>query len=178
MLKAKEGNIYDLVECAAARRQVPRLDLWEAALRAIIEEKIRPLNLQVSDLPNVIGNSAQTYHVWLSGILRAVVARRFDPNSVAHIFKAIIVRGSDFESLLRKGNIGGRGPKPGETGFQKADRKAFSKIDRLIKSGQVQSPYGAALRIADKLPGSPNSSPESKAKRVSALYRKEHPKCR
>jgi hypothetical protein len=147
-------------------------------LRAIIEEEIRPLNLKVSDLPDPIGSPAQTYGVWFSGILRAVVARRFDPNSTAHIFKSIVVRSSDFESLLRKGNIGGKGPKPGETGFQKADRKVFSEIDRLIKSGQVQSPYGAALQLADKLPGSANASPESKAKRVSALYRRERPESR
>jgi hypothetical protein len=177
MPKAKEGNIYDLVERAAARRQEPRLDLWEVALRAILEEKLRPLNLKLPKRPDPIGvirrSPSQTYRDWLSGILIAVAARRFDPNSVAHIFRKIVVRCSDFESLLRKGNIGGRGPKPGETGFQKADRKLFPEIKALIESGQARGAYGAALKIASMLPGSANTSPESKAKRISALYRKE-----
>jgi hypothetical protein len=179
MLKAKEGNIYDLVECAAVRRQVPRLDLWETALRAILEENLRPLNLTLPKRHDPIGvirsSPPQTYRDWLSGILRAVVDRRFDPNSVAHEFKKIIVRCSDFESLLRKGNIGGRGPKPGKTGLQEADRKLFAEIKRLLETGQAQSPYGAALTLADRLPGRKNTLPESKAKRVSALYRKECP---
>jgi hypothetical protein len=55
MLKAKEGNIYDLVERAAARRREPRLDLWEAALTAILEEKLRPLNLKLPKRHDPIG---------------------------------------------------------------------------------------------------------------------------
>lgn len=173
MRKPKEGNIYDLVERAAARRQVPRLEVWEEVLRAVIEKKLRPLNLSLSERPNPVANPAITWGVWFSGILQAVAARRFDPDSVAHIFRKIIVRCSDFESLLRMGNIGGRGPKPGATGLQKVDRKLFPDITRLVKSGQAQSAYGAALKLAmaKRLAGS--GTDDSKARRVSALYRKE-----
>jgi len=178
MPKAKEGNIYDLVERAAARRQVPRLELWEIVLRALIEGKLPPLNLSISERPDHFGAPATTYGGWFSDILRAVVTRRFDPNIVAHIFRQILVSRSDFESLLRRGNIGGRGPKPGETGLQKADRKLFREIKRRIESGQAQSPHGAALQLAlnGKLAGA--GSPENRAKRVSALYRRERPENR
>jgi hypothetical protein len=112
MPKAKEGNIYDLVERGAARRNVPQLELWEKVLKALIEEDLRPLNLSISEKPNPVAAPAVTYSGYFNDILRAVVDRRFDPSSAAYIFRKIIVRCADFESLLRKGNIGGRGPKP------------------------------------------------------------------
>jgi hypothetical protein len=172
----KEGNIYDLVEHAAARRSAPRLELWEVALRALTDKTLRPSNLDLAERPNPVASPSITYGDWLNGILHAVVSRRFDPNSVAHIFRNIIVRYSDFESLLRKGNIGGRGPKPGDTGLKSADRKLFPQLKRLIKRGKARSPYGAALTLADKIGG--EGTRESRAKRASALYRKECPKSR
>jgi hypothetical protein len=170
--KPKEGNIYDLVERAAARRHVPRLELWELVLRALIEEELLPSNVELSDLPNRRASQIE-YRDWFDDILNAVIDRGFDPASVWYLFKKIIVRRWDFESLPRKGNIGGRGPKPNETGFQKADRKLFPEITRLQKSGQARSPYGAALKLGDKLAGVGTLG--SRAKRVSKLFRKEHP---
>jgi hypothetical protein len=72
MPKAREKNLYDLVEDAAARRGVPRLKLWEDILRALIDETLHPLNLNLSERPNPTG-SAITYRGWFSGILHAVV---------------------------------------------------------------------------------------------------------
>ncbi len=169
MPKAKVGNIYDLVERAAARRGIPQLELWEKVLKALIEDKLRPLNLSLSEKPNPVAAPAVKYGGWFSDLLRAVVARRFDPNSVAHIFRKIIVRCSDFESLLRKGNVGGRGPKPGETGLQKADRKLFPEIKRRIKSGRARSARDAASQLYDegKIKG---NSRDSAAKRVLTRY--------
>lgn len=172
----KKGNIYDLVERAAARRSVPRLELWEVALTALTQKMLRPLNLDLAGRPDPAASPSITYGVWLNGLLHAVANRRFDPDSVAHIFRNITVRHSDFESLLRKGNVGSRGPKPGETGFQRTDRKLFPKIKHLIESGKAQSPYGAALTLAVEIAG--RGTQESRAKRVSALYRKERPKGR
>jgi hypothetical protein len=65
-----------------------------------------------------------------------------------------------------------RGPVRGATGFAASDRKQFVLISRLLKKGAARSPYGAALMLADKIAG-PGSAP-NKAKRVAALYRKEH----
>jgi len=64
-----------------------------------------------------------------------------------------------------------RGPKRGETGFQASDRKLFSQISEKIKNGKARSPYGAALLLADQIAG--DGTPGSKARRISALYRKE-----
>jgi hypothetical protein len=36
-----EGNIYDLVERAAARQGVPRLELWQEVVAALIEKDCR-----------------------------------------------------------------------------------------------------------------------------------------
>ena len=166
----KQSNIYDLVEGEAARRGVPRLKLWEEALRALIEEKLRPLNLNLSERPDAVA-SPTTYRGWLNDILGYTADRRFDPGRIAHTFRKIMVRHSDFESWLRKTKQGRRGPKPNSTGYQCRDRKLFPQIERLINSGRAQSPHGAALRIVSKIAGS--GTAESKAKRVSALYRKE-----
>ena len=46
MPRAKEGNIYDLVERAAARRDVPRLELWESVLSALIGKKFSAVEPQ------------------------------------------------------------------------------------------------------------------------------------
>jgi len=176
MPKAKEDNIYDLVE-RASLRTVPRLELWEQVLQAIIEKRLRPLSLDLSERPNPVAAPAETYSSWLTNIYRSVAARRFDPNNLAHVFKKIIVRNSDFESFLRKGNMRGRGPMLNATGYQEADRRLFPQIKRLIKHGEARSAHGAALILLKRTKGASksSSSAESAAKRISALYRKERP---
>jgi hypothetical protein len=167
----KEGNIYDLVERAAARRGVPRLELWEEALRALTEKRLKPLNLDLSEPPNLRASPNITYGGWLSDILRATVDRRFDPARVRYLFGTIRVRLSDFESWLRKASIGSRGPRPNTTGYRDSDRRLFPRMRQLIKSGEARSAHGAAKILAEELKG--KGTVDNKAKRVS-----EHPNSR
>jgi hypothetical protein len=78
-----------------------------------------------------------------------------------------------FKKWLRNAHKLPRGPKQGTTGYQKADRSLFIDISKSIADGK-RSAYGAALILADegKIRGA--GTQESKAKRVSALYRREH----
>lgn len=64
-----------------------------------------------------------------------------------------------------------RGPKQGTTGLQTSDRNLFPRITEQIQSGKARSPYGAALNLMAEIAG--NGTPKNKAKRVSALYRRE-----
>jgi hypothetical protein len=156
----KQTNIYDLVERAAARRSIPRLELWQEATKALVTRELPAKNLSV-------------FVDWLIGFLGSV--ERFnDPNGGgrARILKNIIVRARDFDKWLYKKSRGRRGPVGGTTGLQVSDRKIFPSIENLIASGKAFSAYGAALKLHKDIAGT--GSPENKAKRVSARYRKEH----
>ena len=93
-------NIYDLVERAAVRRAVPRLELWQQAAKALVERQLPALNLSQRINPR---NSAMTFGDWLIGF-RQSVARFNDPNHCAHILRCIPVRASDFEKLDWRNN--------------------------------------------------------------------------
>jgi hypothetical protein len=54
-----------------------------------------------------------------------------------------------------------------------ADRKVFRQISRLIEEGTARSVRDAALALARERKLAGGGTDESKAKRVSALYRKE-----
>jgi len=58
--------------------------------------------------------------------------------------------------------------------FATADRTLFPTIAGMLKNGSARGAYGAALQLAlgGKLAGA--GTPESKAKRVSTLFRREH----
>jgi hypothetical protein len=166
----KEDNIFDLVERAAARHGIPRLEMWQQAAKALLEEELPALNLDQNLTPWL------TYRQWLVSY-RASVDRGNNPTSLT--LKHIIVRNSKFERWFRKWRRGAsnqhRGPRPGSTGLSDADRKQFTAISRLIKNGEARSSYGAALKLAHegKLPG--DGTNRSKAVRVSQRYRKERP---
>lgn len=98
---SKEDNIYDLVERAAARRKVPRLELWQKTAKAIVDRDLPVLNLSEVMAPKVA--PAVTFGGWFAGF-RAAVDRFNDPSSFAHILKHIVVRTADFERWLRKAN--------------------------------------------------------------------------
>jgi hypothetical protein len=164
---SKHDNLYDLVERAAARGRVPRLELWVEAARAVVENKLAVINRFEQPFP---GRSPKTYDDWLPEFV-AAVRRGSDPNDFRHILKRIIVSISHFAKWLKNAQGGTKGPQPGTTGYQVVDRKLFPKIARLIRTGRARSPYGAALLIADQIVGS--NDEKSKAKRVSKLYRKE-----
>jgi hypothetical protein len=169
---ATQSDIYNLVERAAARRGVPRLQLWQAAAAALVEKRLLALNLSERMNPGM----AMTVADWLIRFRRAV-DRSNDPNNfAAHILKRIFIRESAFEQWLRNADTGRRGPTQDTTGYKAADRKFFPSISRMLKSGDARSAYGAALKLADKLAGT--GTPESKAIRVSKQYRLEHSKNR
>jgi hypothetical protein len=135
-------DIYDLVESAAAQRGIPRLELWQKALRAI----------ENGELEACIDERLRQPHGWPSWIAqaRAAVDRYNDPNSFAHILKLITVTVADFNQWIRTSKRMPRGPRHGTTGFRDADRKLFPEISKLIDTGQQRSPYGAALVLADQ----------------------------
>jgi hypothetical protein len=159
----KESNIYDLVERAAVRRAMYRLDLWKDVLKALAEGELPVLNPEDGRV------------AWGASQWRASADRGNDPTSgTTHALQRIMVRTADFERWLRKANKI-RGPRPGTTGlYAEADRRTFPAISRLINERKAGSAYGAALILAHdgKLAGD-NTTPESKAKRVSERYRKE-----
>ena len=95
---AKQSNIYDLVERAAARLATPRLELWQAAIKALIVGELRALNLEILIDPKVY--PAMTFKVWLGGF-RDSVDRYNDPNRCVKILRRIIVLESDFKTWLR-----------------------------------------------------------------------------
>jgi hypothetical protein len=170
---SKEDNIFDLVERAAARHGIPRLEMWQRAAKALLEGELPASNLL--EKPLASAHPTMTYRDWLVGY-RASVDRGNEPTSST--LKHIIVRASDFKKWLarcRNGASEQRGPQPGSVGFSDADRKHFPVISRLIKNGKAESAYGAALKLAHegKLPG--RGTKQSRAKRVSQLYRKERP---
>ena len=145
--------------------------MWQEVAKALVERKLAIQN-DLSELLNPMGRP--TLADWLVGF-RDSVNRNNDPNGGGRwrFLKHIIVRKADFERWLCKANKR-RGPQSGTTGYQQSDRKMFSHISRLRREGKARSPYSAALILAreDKLAGT--GAAESKAKRVSARYRKEH----
>jgi len=163
MPKAKEGNIYDLVEEAAARRGIPRLKLWQDAARALTEKQLQALNLSDRMDP------AMTFGEWLWG-LRAAVDRENDPASCARILRHIIVRVSVFNKWLSKASKTPRGPRHGTTGLAALDRKLFPQVTAMIKKGDARSAYGAAKILADDKKIAGGGTAESRAKRLETRY--------
>ena len=171
----KQTNIYDLVERAAARAGIPRLELWQKVARALLSGALPAVNLAERIHPP----AATTFFDWLGGSpisfggFRASVDRGNDPNSVAHILRRIMVPDSEFQRWLRTAAAQRRGPRRAQTGYQSSDRELFPCIEQLIKSGAAMSPYGAALKLVNEISGTATET--SKAKRASALYRRENP---
>jgi hypothetical protein len=161
----RRSNIYDLVERAAARHGIPRLQLWQETAKALCQGRLPILN-DLSEQLNFIA-------LWLPGF-SAAVDRHNDPNrGMVRILKNVFVNEAVFESWFRKA-MKRRGPPSGTTGFRDADRKLFPQILRLIKHGKARSAYGAALILEreGKLVGS--ATPENKAKRVAKFFLREH----
>jgi hypothetical protein len=167
---SRQDNIYDLVERAAVRRTIPRLELWQSVIRALLKRELPSLNLSSPMDPKV---PIPTFGDWLVGV-RNAVDRHNDPNSCARILKHIMVRVSDFDQWLRQRKMGARrGPEKDTTGLVDADRKLFRHIRTMIRTGSAQSPYGAALLLVHERKVGGRGSPESRAKRLSARFRRE-----
>jgi hypothetical protein len=167
----KSNNIYDLVERAAARRRVPRLELWEEAAQALAEKTLPVINGFEKIFPE---RSPKTYYDWFPEF-RAAVRRGSDPNDFRHILKRVIVSISHFSKWLKNAPGGPRGPQPGTTGYSASDRTLFPEIDELTRTGQARSPFDAALQLArqGKVKVRGPGTPESRAKRVATRYRRE-----
>jgi hypothetical protein len=170
--QANTSNIYDLVEREAARRGIPRLELWQAAVRAILASELLVLDLSKRMNPK---ESASTWGDWFVGFCKSV-DRFNDPNGCARILRQVCTPTAHFEVWLRKWQrkVGSerRGPKRGTTGYQDVDRKLIPQMKRLLKTG-ARSPHEAATKLvaAGKVVGA--GSPGSKAKRLVKLYYKE-----
>jgi len=164
----RSDNIYDLVERAAARHGIARLQLWQETAKAITEREL-PILHSFSDRMSPTGGP--TLGEWLVGF-RASVDRYNDLGPRARILKQIIVDTADFERWFRKTHKR-RGPKHDTTGYRASDRKSFPEISRLLEEGKSRSPHDAALKLAreNKLVG--RGTPESKARRVAVLFRRE-----
>ena len=167
----KQPNIYDLVEQAAARHAIPRLQLWQEVAKALTDQTLRILN-SLSEKLNPTGAPALTLAHWLNGF-RAAVDHYNDPNrGMVRILKNIHVNKGDFDRWFRKANKNRRGPRSGTTGFREADGKIFSQISRLIRDGKARSPHDAALKLAYDGQLAGGGTEESKAKRVAGRYLK------
>jgi hypothetical protein len=167
----REDNIYDLVERAALRSEVPRLEFWQAAAKAILKEELPAQNLAEIIDPRIW--PTMTYGNWFIGFYNAV-DRGNDPNSFQKFLKHIIVRTSDFKRWLNKTASSRRGPQTGITGLAASDRKLYPKIKILLKNGDATSPFNAAkkLVLAGKVAG--GGSDDSKAKRLATRYLREN----
>jgi hypothetical protein len=161
----ERADIWSLVEHAAAERGLPRLELWQTAARAMEKGDLKIEYEQKFPRTPV-------YPPWITGF-RQSVERYNDPSGCAHLLKLITVSVPHFHTWLRSAYKLRRGPARGTTGYQEADRKLFPEISRLIDSG-ARSPHGAALKLVDegKVAGE-GADRESKARRLSRLYRKE-----
>jgi hypothetical protein len=167
----KSGStLFDLVEREAARALIPRLQLWEDTVKALITGDLPAINLLDHPEPSTTPKMSLG-RGWLRNFLRAI-QRGSDPSSFRHILNQIVVQKVDFEKWGHKKSHGRRGPMRGSTGFQASDRKLFPLISSLIESGAARSPNSAALKIDAKKIAGPGT-PENKARRLAALYRKE-----
>jgi hypothetical protein len=137
--------------------------------KALTEGKLKTQN----DLSEALDPSMPTLTRagWLVGFRNAVNRHNYPRGGMVSILKTIEVRKNDFRRWLQNQNLR-RGPRSGTTGYQVADRKAFPEISRLMTEGEARSPYGAALILACKGKLVGGGTPETRARRVSALYRR------
>jgi hypothetical protein len=172
-----KASLRDLVEEGAARRGEPPRTVWRLALDAIAQNILPVCLLEDAtlDTPFVYAY-AQT--LTLRGVvidaLYAVERRYFNPGQSPWATKLMLNR-THFVKWLDKAIKVPRGPRRGTSGYYAADRKLFPTIKRMLKSGEARSPFGAALKLAIDGKVAGNSSPESRAKRLSGHYRERHP---
>jgi len=159
-------NLYDVVERAALRRQIPRLELWKLVASAITKT-----DLPVSYPSERFRPWAPTWPEWMIQFQNAV-DRDDDPNrfGAPKILRLIKVNIKQFDRWLTRTTNPVRGPTRNKSSYASADRKVFPQIKKLISLGKARSAYGAALELAyeDKLAG--GGTKESKARRVARRY--------
>lgn len=167
----QKQNLYDVVERAAYRQAVPRLELWLLVANAIMQG-----DLSIKYPEARMGDGSVSWPAWMVGF-QAAIQRGNDPNGFGAMryLKMIMMRSAPFDRWLRRVTKAPRGPRKGVSGYERPDRRAFNKIKRLIDSGQARSAYGAALMLArDGDLAGEGSTPESKARRVAGRYRDWH----
>jgi hypothetical protein len=159
-------NLYDVVERAAVRRQIPRLELWKLVASAITKT-----DLPVSYPSERFRLEGPAWPEWMMQFQNAV-DRDNDPNrfGAPTILRLIKINIKQFDRWLTRTTNPVRGPAGSKSGWASADRKMFPEIKKLMSLGKASSAYNAALKLAyeDKLAG--GGSEQSKAKRVAGRY--------
>jgi hypothetical protein len=87
-------DIYDLVERAAAHRGIPRLELWQHVIQALLSEELPAKN--ISEKVN-----ARVASITLRDWLKAIRGRNVDPTRLQHIIRRLIVPESDFKRWFK-----------------------------------------------------------------------------
>ena len=151
------ADIWNLVERAAVERGLPRLDLWQKVASAIEQG-----DLKIQYEPAF--PSTPVYPPWITGFRRSV-DRHNDPGGCAHLLKLITVSIPLFHKWLPAAYKLPRGPIRKSTGYEEADRKRFSEISKLRKSGE-RSDTSAALKLVNEGKVVGSGTPLSKAKRL------------
>jgi hypothetical protein len=164
MLQAE--NLYDVVEYAALRRQIPRLELWKLVASAVTKT-----DLPVSYPSERFRPEAPTWPEWMTQFQNAV-DRDDDPNrfGAPKILRLIKVNIKQFDRWLTRNTKPVRGPTRNKSTYAPADRKMFPEIKKRMNLGKARSANGAALQLArdGKLAGV--GSEQSKARRVARRY--------
>jgi hypothetical protein len=139
-------------------------DIYCEPVKRVEQRTIKPAKLSF-DQSGII--DPRRTHIQTSDLAELAANRQERPRYLRHL-----LGGTTIKPFARtKHEKRPRGPVRGTTGFRDKDRELFPQMAKLIKSGEVRSAYGAALKLVHKIAGQ-NTSHESKAKRVSALYRK------
>jgi hypothetical protein len=161
----KDG-FFELVECTAVQKGIPRLEFWKCVATALIDKRFR---ITISaDCP------VARFRGWLRQFAEAV-ERGSDPSSSKPILNVISVQKVDFDKWLHETvHAGRRGPARGTTGWQAEDEKLFPCITGRLNSGKARSTYDAALQLVreGKVAGAKIADEKSKAKRLSTRYLK------
>ena len=159
-------NLYDVVEYASVRRQIPRLELWKLVASAVTKT-----DLPVSYPSKRFRLEGPTWHEWMLQF-QSAVDRDNDPNrfGAPKILRLIKVNIKQFDRWLTRSTNPVRGPTRNKSTYSSADRKNFPEIKKRMNSGKARSANGAALQLAHEGKLAGGGSEQSKARRVARRY--------
>ena len=163
----KAESLWDCVERAAARKQLPRLEVWEATLRAVTAGKLTysPPPEYPERMP---GGHGRRWRDWLKD-----VSPGSDPTPLKAYLAMLTVQLRVFNSWINREFRPPRGPEPGASGYRVADEKVCHEIHEMIKAHKARSPRDAFFQIVrdrGKKSILGGGTPESKSKRISKCY--------
>jgi hypothetical protein len=167
MPKANEGNIYHLVEHAAARLGFPRLELWQEASKALVEKKLPASNLLELIDPKV--SAAMTFGDWLRGF-GAAIDRGHDPSSFANFLRHIIVRIPNFQNWLSSRTSHNPAARPSERETVRQTLVQMRKEGQSLRGPQKRLAVEVAKRNNHTL-GEPNWGQRAIVRHISEWLR-------